>query len=60
MTEIYLTISLSTHNGDDTPQKCDEIRGNCAFRFIIAAPTAANLRKLEKNIHKWSCVLTRK
>ena len=21
MTEIYLTISLSTHNGDDTPQK---------------------------------------
>ena len=20
MTEIYLTISLSTHNGDDTPQ----------------------------------------
>jgi len=24
MTEIYLTISLSTHNGDDTPQKCDK------------------------------------
>ena len=21
MTDIYLTISLSTHNGDDTPQK---------------------------------------
>ena len=23
MTDIYLTISLSTHNGDDTPQNCD-------------------------------------
>ena len=22
MIDIYLTISLSTHNGDDTPQKC--------------------------------------
>ena len=25
MTEIYLTISLSTHNGDDTPQNNDTI-----------------------------------
>ena len=25
MTDIYLTISLSTHNGDDTPQNYDSL-----------------------------------
>jgi len=26
MTDIYLTISLSTHNGDDTPQNYERLK----------------------------------
>jgi hypothetical protein len=26
MTDIYLTVSLSTHNGDDTPQNYSTVR----------------------------------
>lgn len=37
-------------------QMCDEIWGNYTFRFNKAAPTAADLRKSEKNIHNWFCV----
>jgi len=33
MTEIYLTISLSTHNGDDTPQNYDSNNVNILFKI---------------------------
>jgi len=35
MTEIYLTISLSTHNGDDTPQNYYMVISLCIWRLQI-------------------------
>ena len=32
MTDIYVTISLSTHSGDDTPQKDPGFRGTSALK----------------------------
>jgi len=42
MTEIYVTISLSTHNGDDTPQNY--------VTTSIKIHSCAN--KLKKNAHR--------
>ena len=33
MTEIYLTISLSTYNGDDTPQRLPYVNRQLFYAF---------------------------
>ena len=36
MTDIYLTISLSIHNGDDTPQNvCGALGGNPMKSMLV-------------------------
>ena len=41
MTNIYLTISLSTHNGDDTPQNYDTVHFHRRMSKISDKPPAS-------------------
>jgi hypothetical protein len=41
MTDIYFTISLSTHNGDDTPKSVNNAKGRKYISYLI--PTCFGL-----------------
>jgi len=45
MTEIYLTISFSTHNGDDTPQNYEPLL--FAYRMPLLRMTGAFTETLQ-------------
>jgi len=43
MTDIYLTTSLSTHNGDDTPQNYEQSTELCTEIYKILKQEIINI-----------------
>jgi hypothetical protein len=52
MTDIYLTISLSTHNGDDTPQNYAHLG---SFFFFLQDSLGGRLELQQRNMAVLKC-----